>query len=169
MSRRAYYDWRQRPVDTERMLLRIRIRERYNQSQGTIGSRTLSHLLTNEGKPVGRWLALRLIVENVSKEYEPTWIEEGYKNLGVHEIKGEQHHPSILQWWKDIKRGGIRDDKTPWCAAYVGAMFERVGIRSSRFEPARSYLEWGMQLKGPYYGCVAVFTRVGGALVLLLV
>lgn len=100
--------------------------------------------------------------ENIGKEYEPKWIAEGYKYLGVHEIKGEQHHPSILQWWKDIKRGGIRDDETPWCAAYVGAMFERVGIRSSRFESAMSYLEWGMPLKEPYYGCVAVFTRTGG-------
>ncbi|WP_340618445.1 hypothetical protein [Xenorhabdus entomophaga] len=47
VSRSAYYDWRQRPVDTERMQLRIRVRELYNQSRGAIGSRTLSHLLTH--------------------------------------------------------------------------------------------------------------------------
>ncbi|CDL85187.1 hypothetical protein XSR1_650004 [Xenorhabdus szentirmaii DSM 16338] len=60
-------------------------------------------------------------MDNVSKEYAPRWIKEAYKYIGVHEIKGEQHHPAILQWWKEIKRGGIRDDETPWCAAYVGA------------------------------------------------
>ncbi|WP_416777218.1 IS3 family transposase [Xenorhabdus budapestensis] len=53
VSRSAYYDWRQRPVDTERLQLRIRVRELYNQSRGAIGRRTLSHLLTNEGWPVG--------------------------------------------------------------------------------------------------------------------
>ncbi|PHM51900.1 TIGR02594 family protein [Xenorhabdus hominickii] len=103
-----------------------------------------------------------MVVESARKEDNPKWIEEGYKYIGMHEITGDQHHPYILQWWKDIKRGGIRDDETPWCAAYVGAMFEHVGIRSSRFESAKSYLEWGMQLKEPYYGCVAVFTRTGG-------
>ncbi|MBD2780812.1 TIGR02594 family protein [Xenorhabdus sp. 42] len=103
-----------------------------------------------------------MAVENVNKECDPKWIEEGYKYIGVHEIKGESHHPNILQWWKDIKRGGIRDDETPWCAAYVGAMLEHVGIRSTRFESAKSYLEWGMPLKEPYYGCVAVFSRTGG-------
>ncbi|PHM66593.1 transposase OrfAB, subunit B [Xenorhabdus sp. KJ12.1] len=52
VSRSDYYDWRQRPVDTERLQLRIRVRELYNQSRGAIGSRTLSHLLTNEGRPL---------------------------------------------------------------------------------------------------------------------
>ncbi|MBI6550731.1 hypothetical protein H8A87_19115, partial [Xenorhabdus sp. VLS] len=37
VSRSAYYDWRQRPVDTERMQLRIRTRELDNQSRGAIG------------------------------------------------------------------------------------------------------------------------------------
>ncbi|CDL85188.1 conserved hypothetical protein [Xenorhabdus szentirmaii DSM 16338] len=44
----------------------------------------------------------------------------------------------------------------------VPLMWERMGIRSSRFESAKSYLEWGMPLKKPYYGCVAVFSRTGG-------
>ncbi len=41
-------------------------------------------------------------------------------------------------------------------------MLERVGIRSSRFESAKSYLTWGEALDTPAYGCIAVFTRVGG-------
>ncbi|WP_422646058.1 IS3 family transposase [Xenorhabdus kozodoii] len=63
VSRSAYYDWRQRPIDTERLQLRIRVRELYNQSRGAIGSRTLSHLLTHEVRPVGRWKARRLMQE----------------------------------------------------------------------------------------------------------
>jgi uncharacterized protein (TIGR02594 family) len=78
------------------------------------------------------------------------------------EINGPRHNPLILQWWKDIKRGGIKDDETPWCAAYVGAMLERTGIRSTRFEGASSYLNWGVPLNEPVYGCIVVFTRQGG-------
>lgn len=92
----------------------------------------------------------------------PAWLSEARKLIGLQEIKGEQHAPEIVQMWKDIKRGGIKDDETPWCAAFVGAMLERAGIRSSRFESARSYLEWGQQLVNPVPGCIVVFTRQGG-------
>lgn len=93
---------------------------------------------------------------------EPLWILEARRLIGLQEIKGAQHAPEIVQMWKDIKRGGIKDDETPWCAAFVGAMLERAGIRSSRFESARSYLEWGQQLMNPVPGCIVVFTRQGG-------
>lgn len=93
---------------------------------------------------------------------EYPWIAEGRKLIGLQEIKGPKHNPEILQMWKDIKRGGIKDDETPWCAAFTGAMLERVGIKSTRFESAKSYLDWGIKLDAPVYGCVVVFTRVGG-------
>ncbi|EKM5742862.1 TIGR02594 family protein [Enterobacter kobei] len=93
---------------------------------------------------------------------EPTWLTEARKHTGLSEIKGVQHAAEILQFWKDIRRGGIKDDETPWCSAFVGAMFERCGIRSTRFESARSWLEWGTKLNTPAYGCVVVFSRDGG-------
>lgn len=93
---------------------------------------------------------------------EPVWLIEARKHLGLKEVKGANHHPEILQMWKDIKRGGIKDDETPWCAAFVGAMLERVGIRSTRFESAKSYLTWGNQLVEPVVGCIVVFSRDGG-------
>lgn len=90
------------------------------------------------------------------------WVDEAKKYLGTREIKGPQHNPLIVQWWKDIKRGGIKDDETPWCAAFVGAMLEHVGIRSTRFESAKSYLDWGVKLDEPIVGCIVVFNRNGG-------
>ena len=48
---------------------------------------------------------------------EPRWLVEARKYMGQMEIKGPRHNPLILQFWKDIKRGGIKDDETPWCAA----------------------------------------------------
>lgn len=93
---------------------------------------------------------------------QPTWITEAFKDVGVTEIKGALHNPKVVQYWKDIKRGGIKDDETPWCAAFVGAMLERVGIKSTRFEGAKSYLEWGQSRTVPSYGCIVVFNRAGG-------
>lgn len=93
---------------------------------------------------------------------EVAWLAEARKHIGLQEIKGTKHHPEIVQFWKDIKRGGIKDDETPWCAAFVGAILERSGIKSSRFESAKSYLQWGDLLTQPVVGCVVVFTRDGG-------
>lgn len=97
-----------------------------------------------------------------SLDKEPKWVKEARKFIGLTETKGSVHTPEIVQFWKDIKRGGIKDDETPWCAAFVGAMLERVGIRSSRFESAKSYLQWGETLKEPILGCIVVFSRSGG-------
>ena len=93
---------------------------------------------------------------------KPRWILQAENHIGVKEVKGATHNPVIVQFWKDIRRGGIKDDETPWCAAFVGSMLERSGIQSSRFESAKSYLSWGEQLDRPAYGCVAVFSRDGG-------
>lgn len=93
---------------------------------------------------------------------EPTWLAIARRQIGVREIKGPRHEPRILAWWRAIKRGGIRDDETPWCAAFVGACLEEAGVRSSRFESARSYLDWGVPLAIPVVGCVVVLGRAGG-------
>ena len=90
------------------------------------------------------------------------WLDEAMKFEGLTEIKGSKHNPEIVAMWKAIKRGGIKDDETPWCAAFVGACLERVGIKSTRFEGARSYVEWGDKLSEPVKGCVVVFSRTGG-------
>lgn len=93
---------------------------------------------------------------------EPAWVVEARKHIGVREIPGVNHHPLIVQMWKAIKRGGIKDDETPWCAAFVGFCLENVGIVSSRFESARSYLTWGQSISWPAPGSIVVFTRQGG-------
>lgn len=93
---------------------------------------------------------------------KPAWIIEGEKHLGQKEYPGAANNPWIVSLWKLIKRGGIKADAVPWCAAYVGGCLEAVGIKSTRFESAKSYLTWGVKLTRPVYGCIAVFSRAGG-------
>lgn len=93
---------------------------------------------------------------------EPAWITEARKYVGTREIRGPRHEPRILAWWRSVFRGGIHDDETPWCSAFVGAMFEAVGVRSTRFESAKSWETWGQALARPVFGCVVTFWRPGG-------
>lgn len=90
---------------------------------------------------------------------EPKWLELARTYLGVAEIKGPQHNPKILDLWKAAKLGGIKNDEIPWCAGFVGGILEMVGIRSTRADSARSYLNWGIKLDGPVIGCVVIFER----------
>ena len=53
----------------------------------------------------------------------------------------------------------MRDDETPWCAAFVGAVLEECGIKSTRSAAARSYLKWGDAIARPVPGAVVVFWR----------
>jgi len=93
---------------------------------------------------------------------EPIWLIEARKYLGIKEFKGQKHEPKIVQFWRSIGLSGVKDDETPWCAAFVGAMLENVGLMSTKSGWARSYLEWGVPLAFPIIGCVVVFSRKGG-------
>jgi uncharacterized protein (TIGR02594 family) len=87
------------------------------------------------------------------------WLEKAKQYIGLTEVKGAGHNPKILEFWKTIKLGGIKDDETSWCAAFVGAVLENCGIRSTRKENARSYEHWGVKLDEPVEGAIVVFWR----------
>lgn len=89
----------------------------------------------------------------------PPWLNIAMKYRGTEEIPGREHNPIILDWWKKIKLGGIKDDETAWCAAFVGGTLEECGILSSRSAGARSYQKWGQTLIGPAVGAIVTFWR----------
>lgn len=94
----------------------------------------------------------------------PPWLIEAEKYLGMEEIPGVRHEGRILRFWQALKMGGVKDDETPWCAAFVGAMLVASGIAAPHRNPglARSYLNWGTELAYPIMGCVVVLSRAGG-------
>lgn len=89
---------------------------------------------------------------------EPVWLTRARSYIGQKEIAGSKHNPLIIHWWHAIK-APFSDDETPWCAAFTGGVLEECGIRSSRSAAARSYLNWGRELKGPAVGAIGVFER----------
>lgn len=133
------------------------------EADGIVGDATMTELyvaMSGKYEPQSSDLPDYNGAEVILPHY--TWIDIGRKMIGIKEIKGSNHHPEILKMWQDIKRGGIKDDETPWCSAFVGSCFERAGIVSSRHENSQSWNTWGEKLTAPIYGCVVTFTRDGG-------
>ena len=88
---------------------------------------------------------------------EPVWLRRARQEIGVREIPGPKHSARVLSYW-ELSKLAFRDDETPWCAGFVGAMLEDVGIKSTRSGMARSYSTWG-QPCGPIPGAVVVYWR----------
>lgn len=80
--------------------------------------------------------------------------------FGVREQRNG-HNPDIVQYFEDVGHDWVKDDETAWCAAFVGAMLQRVGLEHTGALNARSYLEWGepVALDEAREGDVVVFWR----------
>ena len=70
-------------------------------------------------------------------------------------------NPKVVAYFKDSGNPGVMDDETAWCAAFVGAMLKRAGIKGTGKLNARSYLDWGTPVarKDAQPGDVVVFKR----------
>lgn len=86
------------------------------------------------------------------------WMPIAQKYRGTKEIKGGEN-PVILGFFESVGHDWVKEDEVAWCAAYVGAVLEEAGIRSTSSLAARSYLKWGKEVKTPRYGDIVVFWR----------
>lgn len=70
-------------------------------------------------------------------------------------------NPKVVAYFKDSGNPGVKDDETAWCAAFVGAMLRRAGVKSTGKLNARSYLDWGTPVdrKDAQPGDVVIFKR----------
>ena len=70
-------------------------------------------------------------------------------------------NPKVVAYFKDSGNAGVTNDETAWCAAFVGAMLKRAGMKGTGKLTARSYLDWGTPVdrKNAREGDVVVFKR----------
>jgi uncharacterized protein (TIGR02594 family) len=94
---------------------------------------------------------------------EPEWLSEARRYIGTAEVSGYLHSSTVVGFFHAIGHTQIVDDETAWCAAFVGAVLEHAGIRSTRALNARSYLGWGESITLPRLGCIVVFKRGGSS------
>jgi uncharacterized protein (TIGR02594 family) len=70
-------------------------------------------------------------------------------------------NPKVVAYFRDSGNAGVKDDETAWCAAFVGAMLKRAGLKGTGKLNARSYLQWGVPVdrKDARPGDVVIFKR----------
>ena len=73
-------------------------------------------------------------------------------------------NPKVIQYFKDAGHPEVSTDATAWCAAFVGAMLTRSGVKPTGKLNARSYLDWGVPVdrKDAKPGDVVIFERGTG-------
>ncbi len=90
---------------------------------------------------------------------DASWLDEAWREFGEAERAGAASNPRIIAMYRDAGHPDVKNDEVAWCAAFVGAILERAGLRSSRSLLARSYLAWGDALPKPRIGAIAVLSR----------
>jgi uncharacterized protein (TIGR02594 family) len=103
------------------------------------------------------------VIEPTRASIYTPWLEKAKAYIGLREIVGIKHAPLIVQMWARIKMAGIKDDETPWCAAFVGSCLEEAGIQSTRTGWALDYAKWGQRLDYPMPGAIAYKKRTNSA------
>jgi uncharacterized protein (TIGR02594 family) len=91
-----------------------------------------------------------------------TWMTIAASHIGLREFKGPAHNPAIVSmlvalnaWW--------RDDETPWCGVFAGAVLREAGVDIPKaYYRAREWEKWGIGLAAPAVGCIVTFSRTGG-------
>jgi uncharacterized protein (TIGR02594 family) len=87
------------------------------------------------------------------------WLDLAKAEIGTKEKAGKAINPKIKAYYEEAGHPYIKDDAVPWCAAFVGAMLGRAGLKGTGALTARSYLTWGKPLKKPVPGAIMVFKR----------
>lgn len=96
--------------------------------------------------------------------YAPPWLQIARADAlrGVLEQPGpNQNHPRILAMHAHCRLHATTDE-VPWCSAAVSTWLDEAGRESTKSARARSYLNWGIHLPDPAFGCIVVLKRGRG-------
>ena len=103
-----------------------------------------------------------------AKGPEPVWLTEAQRHLGVKEIPGPKHNPTILGWVRSLG-GYFTDDETPWCGTFMAHVMQTISEKPPQhWYRAKAWADWGKPTP-LRRGAVAVFGRQGGGHVGLVV
>lgn len=92
----------------------------------------------------------------------PAWLTIARSYVGLKEVRGKLHNPTILGWLRDfalnIGRWGKSRDETPWCAVFVSHCLHEAGYETTEDARAASYKTYGRPAI-PKQGCIVVIRR----------
>jgi uncharacterized protein (TIGR02594 family) len=93
-------------------------------------------------------------------ENMPPWLKVAYAEIGQRRGPAGASNPRIEEYNNATTLVGY-DDKISWCSSFVNWCLAQSGLEGTRSALARSWIEWGDEIKEPVLGCVAVVTRDG--------
>ena len=100
----------------------------------------------------------------LKKGDNPKIIREAYKLLGVTEVNGKDHNPTILKWADELGLKNVyTSDEIPWCGlfiAYVVKKADKIPVDGPLW--ARNWLKFGTKQKDAGLGDILVFSRGSG-------
>lgn len=88
----------------------------------------------------------------------PKWMQYAVADYGTEEVAGPKANAKIRAYHQHTTLKATSDE-VPWCAAFVCAMLEKAGFKSTHKANAKSYLTFGDELPGPKVGAIAVLNR----------
>ena len=86
-------------------------------------------------------------------------IIEALNYVGHEGQFGPLHNSVILDFFKSFGFGGIKNDETPWCSAFVGSVLSRMGIQTNANLLAISWLRALPKTDNPRMGDICVLWR----------
>lgn len=84
--------------------------------------------------------------------------EIALKEYKTAEIVGSADNPRIVEYHSATTLKAD-DDETPWCSSFVNWCCKQVGVQGTGLANARSWLNWGKEVKTPYLGCIVILKR----------
>ncbi len=73
-------------------------------------------------------------------------LEAGSFYIGVTEVNGADSNKAILEFAKKADIDWYVNDDTAWCAVFVNAMCDIVGLKETKSALAKSFLTWGHKI-----------------------
>lgn len=77
------------------------------------------------------------------------------KELGVN----EKNNPNRIIQYQLAAGLEANSPILPWCASFLNFILDQAGFVGTGSPAARSFLEWGREIKEPIVGCIVVLKR----------
>lgn len=92
---------------------------------------------------------------------EQKWMTIAKQSIGLAEVPGPKHNPTILKWLAKLK-AWWKEDETPWCGTFVAHCLQDAGYSIAKnWFRALGWRDWG-KVVSPQLGAIMVFGRQGG-------
>jgi uncharacterized protein (TIGR02594 family) len=99
-----------------------------------------------------------MIIDTRDSFAEPAWMPVAIAERGIRRFPVGETNPRIVEYNSQTNLVGY-DDKISWCSSFINWCLAGVGVRGTASALARSWLDWGIALESPAYGCITVLTR----------